>query len=79
MVKSWIFREKGDTGSWVEHPESDLPDEPVLIDVVHSAINYKDALSLTRSAPISRRTSCGTSTRSSIGSPPRSSDAASRA
>lgn len=55
MVKSWIFKEKGDTGSWVEHPESDLPDEPVLIDVVHSAINYKDALSLTRSAPISRR------------------------
>ena len=55
MVKSWIFREKDDAGSWIDHPESDLPDEPVLIDVVHSAVNYKDALSLTRSAPISRR------------------------
>ncbi len=55
MVKSWIFRDKGDAGGWVEHPESDLPAEPVLIDVSHSAINYKDALSITRSAPISRK------------------------
>ena len=55
MVKSWIFRDKGDAGGWVEHPESDLPAEPVLVDVVYSAINYKDALSITRTAPISRK------------------------
>lgn len=55
MVKSWIFKDKGDAGGWVEHAESDLPDEPVLVDVAHSAINYKDALSITRTAPISRK------------------------
>lgn len=55
MVKSWIFKEKGDAGGWVEHAETDLPAEPVLIDVAHSAINYKDALSITRTAPISRK------------------------
>ncbi|MBY3064544.1 acryloyl-CoA reductase [Rhizobium laguerreae] len=55
MHKSWIFKEKGDAGGWVEHSENDLPNEPVLIDVVHSAINYKDALSITRAAPISRK------------------------
>jgi acrylyl-CoA reductase (NADPH) len=55
LVKSWIFKDKSDAGGWVEHAESDLPAEPVLIDVEHSAINYKDALSLTRSAPISRK------------------------
>ncbi|MBW3098154.1 MDR family oxidoreductase [Pseudohoeflea coraliihabitans] len=55
MVESWIFKEKGDAGGWVSHAEADLPDEDVLIDVAHSAINYKDALSITGSAPISRR------------------------
>jgi acrylyl-CoA reductase (NADPH) len=55
MVRSWIFKEKGNAGGWIEHPESDLPDEPVLIDVTHSAINYKDALSITGKAPISRK------------------------
>lgn len=54
-MKSWIFMDKGDAGGWVEHSENDLPPEPVLIDVLHSAINYKDALSITRSAPISRK------------------------
>lgn len=55
MVKSWIFKEKGDAGGWAEHSESELPVEPVLIDVVHSGINYKDALSITGTAPISRK------------------------
>ena len=55
MVKSWIFKEKGDAGGWVEHPESDLPGGSVLVDVTHSAINYKDALSITGRAPISRK------------------------
>jgi acrylyl-CoA reductase (NADPH) len=55
LVKSWIFKDKGDAGAWVEHAEADLPPEPVLVDVSHSAINYKDALSMTRSAPISRK------------------------
>jgi len=55
LVKSWIFKDKGDEGGWVEHPEGDLPDEAVLVDVTYSAINYKDALSITRKAPISRK------------------------
>jgi acrylyl-CoA reductase (NADPH) len=55
VMKSWIFNEKSDAGGWVEHAESELPPEPVLVDVQHSAINYKDALSITRKAPISRR------------------------
>jgi acrylyl-CoA reductase (NADPH) len=55
LVRSWIFKGKGDSGGWVDHDAADLPPEPVLIDVSHSAINYKDALSLTRSAPISRK------------------------
>jgi acrylyl-CoA reductase (NADPH) len=55
LVKSWIFKDKEDAGGWIEHDESDLPNEPVLIDVEYSAVNYKDALSITRAAPISRR------------------------
>jgi acrylyl-CoA reductase (NADPH) len=55
LVKSWIFKDKGDEGHWVDHSERDLPSEAVVVDVEYSAINYKDALSITRSAPISRK------------------------
>ncbi len=55
MIKSWIFNTKEDVGGWIEQPEGSLPDEPVLVEVLHSAINYKDALSITRKAPISRK------------------------
>lgn len=35
--------------------ETDLPDEPVLLDVAYSTLNYKDALVITGKAPIVRR------------------------
>jgi acrylyl-CoA reductase (NADPH) len=54
-MKAWVFETKDDVGGWVERERSALPDLPVLVKVSHSGLNYKDALSLTRSAPISRR------------------------
>ena len=54
-VKAWVFSSKEDAGGWTEQHSSALPDLPVLVRVLHSGINYKDALSLTRRAPISRQ------------------------
>lgn len=54
-MKSWVFASKDDAGGWVDQKRSELPKLPTLVRVTHSALNYKDALSLTRTAPISRR------------------------
>ena len=54
-MKSWVFQSKDDAGGWVEQDSSALPDEPVHVRVTHSGLNYKDALSLTRTAPISKQ------------------------
>jgi acrylyl-CoA reductase (NADPH) len=50
-----MFSSKEDAGAWTDQDSSALPDLPVLVRVMHSGINYKDALSLTRRAPISRQ------------------------
>lgn len=55
MIKAWVFNDKDDPGRWTTIDPSALPDEPVRVRVIHSGLNYKDALSLTRRAPISRR------------------------
>ncbi len=54
-MRSWVFASKDDVGGWIEQDRSDLPQLPVLVQVTHSGLNYKDALSLTRTAPITRR------------------------
>jgi acrylyl-CoA reductase (NADPH) len=54
MAKSWIIRQKAVPGGWTEHPEAEIPVAPVVIDVQYSGLNYKDALSVTGKAPISR-------------------------
>jgi acrylyl-CoA reductase (NADPH) len=54
-VKAWVFASKDDQGRWTDQERSALPDLPTLVEVTHSGLNYKDALSLTRRAPISRR------------------------
>jgi acrylyl-CoA reductase (NADPH) len=53
-MKAWVFASKEDPGAWIEQDIAGLPDLPVLVRVMHSGINYKDALSLTRRAPIAR-------------------------
>jgi len=35
---------------------ADLPDEPILVEVAYSALNFKDGLALTGAAPIAQRT-----------------------
>lgn len=54
-MKAWVFASKDDPGGWTEQDRSALPPLPTLLKVTHSGLNYKDALSLTRKAPISRR------------------------
>lgn len=54
MVKAWIAREKGAGGGWDEVDEAELTRRPVVVEVSHSALNYKDALALTGRAPIFR-------------------------
>ena len=53
-MKAWLFASKdhapGDGGTRSIRP----PSLPVLVRVLHSSINYKDALALTRAAPIAR-------------------------
>ena len=53
-MKAWVFASKDDAGGWIEQDTAGLPDLPVLVRITHSGINYKDALSLTRRAPIAR-------------------------
>lgn len=53
-MKAWVFTSKEDAGGWIEQDTAGLPDLPVLVRITHSGINYKDALSLTRRAPIAR-------------------------
>jgi NADPH:quinone reductase-like Zn-dependent oxidoreductase len=53
-MKAWVFKTKDDPGGWIEQDPAGLPDLPVLVRITHSGINYKDALSLTRRAPIAR-------------------------
>ena len=53
-MKSWVFGSRDDPGGWREIDPGTLPGEPVHVEVTHSALNYKDALSLTGRAPISR-------------------------
>jgi acrylyl-CoA reductase (NADPH) len=53
-MKAWVFASKEDPGGWIEQGPAGLPDLPVLVRVTHSGVNYKDALSLTRRAPIAR-------------------------
>jgi acrylyl-CoA reductase (NADPH) len=53
-MKAWVFVSKEDPGGWIEQDSAGLPDLPVLVRITHSGINYKDALSLTRRAPIAR-------------------------
>src|ERR1700748_113994 len=53
-MKAWIFASKDDAGGWIDQDSAELPDLPVLVRITHSGVNYKDALSLTRRAPIAR-------------------------
>src|ERR1700733_5474835 len=53
-MKAWVFASKEDAGGWIEQDTAGLPDLPVLVHITDSGINYKDALSLTRRAPIAR-------------------------
>jgi acrylyl-CoA reductase (NADPH) len=54
VVKSFVVPSKDVQGSWIEQDPSAFPPESVLVAVSHSGLNYKDALSLTGKAPISR-------------------------
>lgn len=57
MFKAWLVTKSGDqyTAALTELDESELPDGDVMVRIVNSALNYKDALALTGKAPVVRR------------------------
>ena len=57
MFKAWLLsKDEGKFHAALRDvDEQDLPDGDVLVQVLHSSINYKDALALTDSAPVVRR------------------------
>ena len=57
MFKAWMLsKEDGKFHAALRDVDDvDLPDGDVLVQVLHSSINYKDALALTDSAPVVRR------------------------
>jgi acrylyl-CoA reductase (NADPH) len=55
MVQALIQHDKNSQVAWDDVSEKDFPPEPVTVRVMHSALNYKDALALTGRAPIFRQ------------------------
>ena len=57
MFKAWMLsKDEGRFHAALRDvDDGDLPDGDVLVQVLHSSINYKDALALTDSAPVVRR------------------------
>jgi len=57
MFNAWFITKTGNDSraSLLQMKEEELPEEAVTVRVSHSAINYKDALALTGTAPIVRR------------------------
>lgn len=53
-MRAWVKQGKDVPGGWAEIEETLMPDRPVLVEVSHSALNYKDALALTGRSPIFR-------------------------
>ncbi len=57
MFNAWLITKTDNDyrASLTQLSEEELPTEDVTVRVSHSAINYKDALALTGTAPIVRR------------------------
>jgi acrylyl-CoA reductase (NADPH) len=57
MFKAWIVTKSNtkQTAALTQLDEGELPQEDVVVRIVNSSINYKDALALTGKAPIVRR------------------------
>lgn len=53
-MRAWVRQSKESQGGWADIDEAALPDRPLLLDVSHSALNYKDALAISGRSPIFR-------------------------